>query len=71
MAWVTKDSVEQYETPESKKEYTKQEDTCRHGRNRRNGEHFVSSDILKTLFCLISDRTNSHYYTHLFSRRLQ
>ena len=25
MAWVTKDSVEQYETPESKKEYTKQE----------------------------------------------
>ena len=25
MAWVTKDSVEQYKTPESKKEYTKQE----------------------------------------------
>ena len=25
MAWVTKDSVEQYKMPESKKEYTKQE----------------------------------------------
>ena len=61
MAWVTKDSVEQYETPESKKEYTKQEKAA-------NWWHYHKFIVLGVVFVvsLVTPKMNRQSVENIF-----